>query len=589
MSVDKRDYSVNRRLFMVSGIALLIGVISTLAAYLLLKLIYFFTNIFFYQTISWVKSSPALNSLGLWVIAVPAIGGLLVGLLARYGTEKIRGHGIPEAMEAILFSKSKLSPKVAALKPLSSGIVIGSGGPFGAEGPIIMTGGALGSLFAQYLNLTSAERKTLLVAGASAGMTAIFATPVAAVLLAVELLLFELKPRSLLPVALACAVAGFLRPWLFDAGPLFLLQTAPASTIALASCVVAGLFSGGLAILLTHALHITETGFSKLPVHWMWWPAIGGLVVGIGGYFQPRALGVGYDVIGDLLSNHFLLTTAIALLIVKGIIWVIALGSGTSGGILAPVLMLGAGLGLVLAPILPGGSPSLWALVCMSGVLGALLGAPLTAIVFAFELTHDSEALLPLLLTTVVAYGLTVFALKRSIMTEKIARRGLHIYREYSVDPLQRQLVDDLMTREVISIDGDMSVAAALHEYFGFDPANSPYINDPLTSSPPRHRGYPVVSDGRLLGVLDRRALQNAENSSMRCAGLLEPLKPEQVLLAGASARRVAGKMAEMGVNRLPIVADMNSMRLIGIVSLRDLLKPSGSIFQEETVREKLR
>ena len=574
MTHTKRDYSVDRRLLAVSGVALLVGVVSTLAAAALLALIHFFTNVFFYQRLSLADASPAQNALGMGVVLVPAIGGMLVGLMARYGSEKIRGHGIPEAMESILFGKSRMSARVAVLKPVSSGIVIGSGGPFGAEGPIIMTGGSLGSLFAQYLHLTAAERKTLLVAGACAGMTAIFATPVAALLLAVELLLFELRPRSLLPVALACAVAGFLRALVFEPGPLFPMHTQPVTTVAFISCVIAGVLCGALAALLTLSLYKTEDYFHTLPVHWMWWPAIGGLVVGIGGYLEPRALGMGYDVIGDLLNGHLLVTAAIALLTVKAIIWVIALGSGTSGGVLAPLLMLGAGLGTLLAPYLPGGSPGLWALVCMAGVLGSTLGTPFTAIIFAFGLTHDSEALLPVMLTTAVACGLTALTMKRSIMTEKIARRGLHIFREYGVDPLERQHVSDLMSPDVIAIDGAMPVADALSRYCGDHDLN---------------RAYPVTSEGRVLGMLDYPTLRKHGCSAARCMDVLSPLHPEHVLLPGATARLAAGRMAQLEVGCLPVVKDLASMRLVGTVSLRDLLKPSRSLIEEETFREKLR
>ncbi|AMR77059.1 chloride channel protein [Cupriavidus nantongensis] len=576
MPVEKRDYAVNRRLLLLSVIALGIGALSTVAADVLVNLIRFFTNLFFYQTLSLAERSPAGHALGAWVIAVPVVGGLVVGLMARYGSDKIRGHGIPEAIEAVLFGKSRMSPRVAVLKPLSSGIVIGSGGPFGAEGPIIMTGGSLASLLAQYLHLTAGERKALLVAGACAGMTAIFGTPVAAVLLAVELLLFELRPRSLLPVALACAVAGFLRPLVFEAGPLFPLQTAAAGTPALLSCVLAGLLCGVLGAALTLALYRTEDAFARLPLHWMWWPALGGLVVGIGGYFEPRALGVGYDVIGDLLNNRIAIEIALALLAVKAVIWIAALGSGTSGGVLAPLLMLGAGLGVVLAPWLPGGSPQLWALVCMAGVLGSVLGAPLTAIVFAFGLTHDTEALLPLLLTTAVAYGFSVLAMKRSIMTEKIARRGLHIYREYSVDPLERAHVDELMTREVVAIDADLPVADAMVRYFGEHAA---------------HRAYPVVADGRVLGMLERAAIRGLAAGEvppgLRCRDLLGA--PVHVLLPGQTARAAAGSMAALSVARLPVVESVETMRLAGIVSLRDLLRPSGHVFHEESRRERLR
>ncbi|HZT56720.1 MAG TPA: chloride channel protein, partial [Burkholderiaceae bacterium] len=385
-----RDYAVDRRLLTIAALAVPIGALGTAAAWGLLTLIHLFTNLFFFQTVSIVERAPASNTLGAWVIVLPVIGGLVVGLMARFGSEKIRGHGIPEAIEAILFGKSRMSAKVALLKPLSSGIVIGSGGPFGAEGPIIMTGGALGSLLGQLFHLTAGERKTLLVAGATAGMTAVFGTPVAAVLLAVELLLFELRPRSLLPVAVACAVAGFTRPLLLDAGRLFPLHTEAADGAALAACVLAGLLAGLLSSALSRALYATEDLFHRLPLHWMWWPAIGGLAVGIGGWLQPRALGVGYDVIGDLLNHRLLVGAALALLAVKALMWLVALGSGTSGGVLAPLLMIGAGLGTVMSVWLPVGDVSLWPLVCMAAVLAGVLGAPLTATVFAFGLTGDA-------------------------------------------------------------------------------------------------------------------------------------------------------------------------------------------------------
>jgi CBS domain-containing protein len=365
----------------------------------------------------------------------------------------------------------------------------------------------------------------------------------------------------------------------FEAGPLFPLQTAPASTLALGSCVLAGLLCGVLGAGLTLALYRTEDAFGKLRLHWMWWPAIGGLVVGIGGYFEPRALGVGYDVIGDLLNNRLALEVAVALLAVKAVIWIAALGSGTSGGVLAPLLMLGAGLGVVLAPVLPGGSPALWALVCMAGVLGSVLGAPLTAIVFAFGLTHDSEALLPLLLTTAVAYGFSVLTMKRSIMTEKIARRGLHIYREYGVDPLERAHVDELMTRDVVTIDAELPVADALPRYFGDHAA---------------HRAYPVVRAGRLVGMLHRTAIVAAhagDDAGLRCGDLVagQGDAAPAALLPALTGRAAAGRMAELSVARLPVVESVATMRIVGIVSLRDLLAPSGHVMHEETRRERLR
>ncbi|MGZ3238247.1 MAG: chloride channel protein [Burkholderiaceae bacterium] len=572
----QRDFGADQRLLYLSSIAAVIGAISTLAAYVLLHLIYFFTNLFFFQTLSFVNHSPSEHGIGAWVIAVPIIGGLIVGLMARFGSEKIRGHGIPEAIETILFGKSAMSPKIALLKPLASGIVIGSGGPFGAEGPIIMTGGAIGSLIAQHFSVTAAERKTLLVAGATAGMTAVFGTPVAAVLLAVELLLFEWRPRSLLPVILACAVAGFTRPWLMGTGPLFPLHTEPAGLTALGVCIVAGLLSGMLSAGMSMALYKVEDGFAKLRVHWMWWPAIGGLVVGIGGYLQPRALGVGYDVIADLLNHHMLASAALSLLAVKAIIWVIALASGTSGGVLAPLLMLGAGLGTVVAVIFPGSDPLLWPLVCMAAVLAGVLGAPLTAAIFALGLTGDFNALLPLLLATGVSYGFTVLAMRRSIMTEKIARRGLHIYREYSVDPQERIFVNEVMTRNVNTIDANLPFHKVSSLYFGLMQ---------------QHRAYPVVSqEGKVIGMLDRTLLlqgMKEHDESLAVRTLFQHGKL-QVALPTETCQAVGRRMAALHLERLPVIADADSCLLIGIVSRSDLLKPSRTVFDEEHVRERI-
>lgn len=576
MRAHQRDFSVDTRILLLCAIAVVIGAISTVAAYVLLNSIHFFTNLFFFQTFSFVDRSPANHTLGVWVIALPVAGGLIAGLIARYGSDKVRGHGIPEAIEAILFRKSQMSPKVAVLKPLTSGIVIGSGGPFGAEGPIIMTGGAIGSLIAQNFSVSAAERKTLLVAGATAGMTAVFGTPVAAVLLAVELLLFEWRPRSLLPVILACAVAAFCRPLLLDAGPLFPLHTAPVGLAAFGICIVAGLASGMLSAGMSLALYRVEDWFGKLPVHWMWWPAIGGLVVGIGGYFQPRALGVGYDVISDLLNNHIALSVALSLLLVKAVIWVVALGSGTSGGVLAPLLMLGAGLGAVIAHLVPGSDPTLWPLVCMAAVLAGVLGAPLTAAIFALGLTGDFNALLPLLLATGVSYGFTVLLMRRSIMTEKIARRGLHIYREYSVDPQERAFVGDVMTTDVASIAAGQTLHEVAQQYFG---------------SEQKYRSFPVVDQhGGLLGMLERDSLLHhiaLHGGDQQLATILDRVHA-QFAVPTETCQVVGRRMAIQHAERLPVVADKESRRLLGIISRSDLLKPAHTAFHEEHVRERL-
>ncbi|SIT45518.1 Cl-channel voltage-gated family protein [Paraburkholderia ribeironis] len=576
MNSSKGDFATDTRLLRITAIAAVVGILSTVAADFLLHLIRFFTNAFFFQTLSVADRSPAGHTLGLWVIAMPVIGGLIVGLIARFGSEQIRGHGIPEAIEAILFGKSRMSPKVAVLKPLASAIAIGSGGPFGAEGPIIMTGGALGSLIAQFFHLSSGERKTLLVAGAVAGMTAVFGTPVAAVLLAVELLLFELRPRSLLPVAVACAVAGFSRPLLLASGPLFPLQTLPLGALGLASCAVAGLITGALSWALSNWLYKVEDAFARLPLHWMWWPALGGLAVGIGGYFQPRALGVGYDVIGDLLMNHLAVGVVLAIVLVKAVIWVIALASGTSGGVLAPLLMMGAGVGAVLGPLMPGGDPAVWPLVFMAAALGGMMRAPIMAVVFAFELTHDANALLPLLTAAAVSYGFTVLFMRRSILTEKIARRGYHIYREYGIDPLERHHVDEVMTRAVQTIDADASVADTLEQHFG--PGQI-------------HRAFPVVRRGELIGMMDRRSVSaalDAGRAAARVGDLYTGERPE-IALPGETCRHVAARLAARGLDRVPVVADEAGYQLVGIVSRHDLVKPSLSIFSEERERERFR
>jgi H+/Cl- antiporter ClcA len=572
LDLSRRDFDGNARLLRISLIALAIGAMSTAAARVLLLLIRFFTDLFFYQRFSVADLSPALHTMGPWVIAVPALGGLVIGLIARYGTEQVRGHGIPEAIEAILFKNSAMSPKVAVLKPLASGIAIGSGGPFGAEGPIIMTGGAIGSLVAQHFALTGAERKTLLVAGAVAGMTAVFGTPVAALLMAVELLLFELRPRSLLPVALACAVAGFLRPLAVGAGPLFPLVTAPVSPVALGSCLLAGVLCGALAWTMSTALYRVEDWFHRLPVHWMWWPAIGGLAVGIGGYFEPRALGVGYDVIGDLLHNHIALAAVAALLLVKLVIWVIALASGTSGGVLAPLLMLGAGLGVVIGPLLPGAEPGLWPLVCMAATLGGMMRAPIMAAVFALELTQDVNALLPLLGTAAVAYAFTVLTMGRSILTEKIARRGYHIYREYGIDPLERHAVAEVMTAAPQSIDGAQTIARVLATHFGPDQS---------------HRAFPVLRAGQLVGMLDRGALEGRPQEMT--VGELFGVNYPVVALANETCRTVATRLAAHGLERLPVVHAEGSRQLVGLVSRSDLIKATATLHADEHERRALR
>src|SRR5580765_2026799 len=456
------DFTAGRRVTVITAIAIGIGFVSAYVAKGLLALIALFTNLFFYGRLTTAAASPVGNHLGLFVIVVPIVGALIIGFMARYGSDRIRGHGIPEAIEAILINGSRIDAKVAVLKPISAAISIGSGGPFGAEGPIIMTGGACGSLIAQFFHLTAAERKTLLVAGAAAGMSATFAAPVAAVLLAVELLLFEWKPRSFIPVALASATGAAARRYIIGMGPLFPVVAHPAfiGPSGLAGCVLAGLLAGALSALLTIGVYAAEDGFAKLPIHWMWWPALGGLAIGIGGLVFPEALGVGYETIGALLQGDVPRHLILGILLVKSVIWAVSLGSGTSGGVLAPLLMMGGALGGLEAMVLPNEGAGFWPLVSMGAILGGTMRAPFTGVVFALELTHDVNILLPLLVAVTLAHGFTVLVLGRSILTEKVARRGYHLSREYAVDPLEILFVREVVRRDVVALPAGESLAS---------------------------------------------------------------------------------------------------------------------------------
>ena len=442
------DFETTPRVLFVAALAVPIGALSAGVAWCLLRLIGLITNAVFYQRLGTALVAPGEGHHSpLLILLAPVCGGLVIGLMARFGSEKIRGHGIPEAIESILISGSRVQPRVALLKPLASAVAIGTGGPFGAEGPIIMTGGALGSIWAQLLHLTADERKTLLAAGAAAGMAATFNAPLASVLLAVELLLFEWRPRSFVPVVAAVAVATVVRVPMLGSGALF---PAPSGALHLDAaayglCVASGIVAGLLALAATTLVYLSEDTFQRLPVHWMWWPAIGGLVVGIGGLIVPQALGVGYNVIEAELDGSIGLNLIVGILVVKTTIWSLSLGSGTSGGVLAPMLMIGGALGGLEAAVFPHVGPGFWPLVGLAGVLGGVMRSPLTGVVFAIELTHRYEALLPLLIGATGAYAVSILVLRRSVLTEKIARRGLHLSREYSVDPLEVLFVAEVM------------------------------------------------------------------------------------------------------------------------------------------------
>lgn len=575
------DFLASPRLVLLSVIAVGIGAFSAVVAFVLIRLIGLFTNLFFFQRWNTDLVSPAGNHLGVLEVAVPVAGGLVIGLMARYGSERIRGHGIPEAIEAILINGSRVEPKVAILKPLSSAISIGSGGPFGAEGPIIMTGGAVGSLVAQLLNLSGAERKTLLVAGAAGGMSATFSSPVAAVLLAVELLLFEWRPRSLIPVALASAAAAAVRPYLLGPGPLFPAPPHASSfdPVVLVACVGVGIVAGAVAAVLTMAVYASEDAFTRLPIHWMWWPALGGLVIGLGGLIFPQALGVGYDSIGALLQGDVANQVILGILIVKSVIWAVSLGSGTSGGVLAPLLMIGGAVGGLEAHILPSEGLGFWSLISMGAILGGVMRSPFTGIIFALELTHDVNALLPLLIAVPSAYGFSVLTMRRSILTEKISRRGLHLSREYAVDPLETTFVRDVMRTNIVALPVDVTTAQ---------------LAESLRDGH-RKRGqrlYPVVdADMGLAGVITASQIEEA----LRLAGSGEAPKPLHELMVpdpsmaypGEPLRAVVYRMAESGLTRLPVVERGDPRKLVGMISLYDMLHARVRAHEEETHRER--
>jgi CIC family chloride channel protein len=574
-----RDFTADRRVLILATLAIVVGSAGAAAAWGLSRLINLVTNLAYFGTLSAAPGTIENNTLGVAAALIPVAGCLVIGLMARYGSEKIRGHGIPEAIEAILIGRSRIQARVALLKPLSSAISIGTGGPFGAEGPIIMTGGALGSLFAQLFHFSNAERKTLLVAGAAAGMSATFGTPIAAILLAVELLLFEWKPRSFVPVAVASIVAATWRSWALGSAALFPLATSsmlPQSSLLL--CVPLGIAVGLGSGVLTAMVYGAEDLFQRLPFHWMWWPLIGGAVIGVGGLIEPHALGVGYDNIAALLHGNVASGPALRLLVVKAVIWSVALGSGTSGGVLAPLLIMGGVLGSLFGAEVSPGDTGVWSLVGMAAMMGGTMRAPLTAMMFGIELTHDINALLPLAIGCVTAHATTVLLLKRSILTEKIARRGHHITREYVVDPFETVRVADIMAQPPESLPAGWTVGETLTFFTAPD-------------APRRHKSYPVIdADGRLLGMVSRADALRWLRDARSLKGLLGEQIAEQDLVVGYDdelAGHLADRMASTEIGRVPIVSRASGL-LVGLLARRDLLRVRTNMVRHEHHREAL-
>jgi H+/Cl- antiporter ClcA len=561
-----------------------IGIGAGIIAFLLVRLISVFTNLFFFHQFSLQFRSPLANQLGYWVVLLPAAGGIIVGLMAKYGSPKIKGHGIPEAMEAVLLSRSRIQPKVAILKPLSAALAIGTGGPFGVEGPIIQTGGAVGSIIGQMVQMTAAERKTLLACGAGAGMSATFNTPLAGVILAIELLLFEFKARSFIPLVIASTLATATRYQLLGAGAMFQMGQVDFGIPAnLLFYVVLGVVCGLAAVAFTRALYWTEDQFARLPVNDLWWPAIGGLVLGAIGFFVPRVLGVGYDTISDILAGRLAAGLLVTVMIAKSVALMVSLGSGTSGGLLAPMFMTSAALGAVFATaanhLFPGArlEPSAFALVAMGAVFGAAARAPFTFIIFAFEITRDYNAVLPLMLVGVIATAVARLLSRRSIMTEKLARRGLHVEQEYETDVFQHLPVEEVMDRDPVVIPQDMKLAALAEKMARDDPDVT------------RHQGVLIADEtGRLAGILTRGdVVRVMRRGDVNHATVLEAANPAVVVAyPDEPLHEAITRMVENEVGRLPVVTRADPRRVIGYLGRPALLRALLRRHEDEHVRE---
>ncbi len=576
--------TLDRRILHICGLTILLGFISSGAAWILVRLIAGITNLAFYQRLSLLEVSPAaaVAQLGAWVILIPVAGAVVIGFMARYGSRAIRGHGIPEAMEQILANESRIPARVMFLKPVSAAISIGTGGPFGAEGPIIATGAAIGSVLGQILRISAAERKTLLAAGAAAGMAATFGSPLSAVLLAVELLLFEFRPRSLIPVALAAFTAAGMRILSEGAEPVFVMAGMTAVT---PSALLAGILLGGLmgvaAMLVTRAVYAIEDAFEQLPIHWMWWPALGGLAVGLVGWFAPRTLGVGYDNISDLLSGQLTVPAICVLCGMKFLSWSISLGSGTSGGTLAPLLTIGGGLGVLLGggiqTLFPAVSlqPGLAALIGMAALFAGASRAMLASAVFAVEATHQLDGLLPLLGGCAAAYLTSTLLMRHSIMTEKIARRGIRTPVDYEADLMDQVAVAAVMSTQVEVLSSQESLAV---------------IRERLKtgSAELTHQGFPVVDgQGHLTGVVTRRELLDPQHAGPLCVQDLIR-RPPCYVYADCSVRQAAEHMVRHSIGRLPVVDRQQPTRVAGIVTRSDLLSVLLRRVEEGSLQEPL-
>jgi H+/Cl- antiporter ClcA len=573
------------RMLLVSLLAAAIGLVAGVVAFVLYKLIGLFTNLFFFHRWSTDFSSAQHNHLGWMVVVVPVLGGLIVGVMAKYGTSKIKGHGIPEAMEAVLFNRSRIAPRVAILKPISAAIAIGTGGPFGAEGPIIQTGGAIGSLVGQAFHTTAVERKVLLACGAAAGMSATFNTPIAGVILAIELLLFEFKSRSFIPLVIASTLATAVHMQLLGLGPMFKVSPMDfAIPRGLPFYLVLGVICGLAAVGFSKLLYWVEDQFDKLPFDDMWWPAVGALGLGIIGFFVPRVLGVGYDTIGDILNGQLAWKLLLVVMLAKAAALAVSLGSGTSGGLLAPCFMWSAAMGGIFAMVsnhfMPSAqlSPGAFALVAMGAVFAAASRATFTFIIFAFEITRDYNSVLPLMLVSVIADGIAMLLMPNSsIMTEKLARRGLHVHQDYEADVLSQARVAEVMEKELPVIPANTTVGALAARIAQHDPAVA------------RHEALLILDDdGKLAGIITRgdllRGLDKDSSGTMKVqeAGStrLVVTHPDELVSEAAS------KMLRFDIGRLPVVDRGDHRKAVGYLGRSGVMAARLRQFQDEHVRE---
>lgn len=559
----KKSFLLKKRLISISILCIAVAIAISFIAKFLVALINVITNVAFYGSFSLKFHSPSDNHLGLWVIVIPAIGGAIVGIMALYGSKAIRGHGIPEAMEQILVNQSKIKPVITFLKPISSAFAIGTGGPFGAEGPIIATGGALGSTLGQIFKITSTERKIILAAGATAGMAAIFGTPIAAVFLAIELLLFEFSPKAILPVALACITGAAGHHLLFDSGPVFPMpDVAIPSNSALAIYSSIGIVVGFLAMGLTKTVYLFEDWFEKLPVHWAWWPAIGGLFVGLIGYFAPHTLGVGYDNITSLLSGNLPLYIMLNLCFLKFISWAVALGSGTSGGTLAPLMTIGGATGAIMGMLInmafPGAGLSIpmAALIGMSSMFAGASRAYLTSITFALEATMQSHALLPLLGACTASYLISFFLMENTIMTEKIVRRGVFTPDSYEPDLLQKMSVAQVMNVDDVVLSSKNTVRE-VSEWLEENKHQEDFL-------------ITVDEDGSYEGILKLADLYvNCPSGGTMLKLIIT--KPHVFLKSDDTLRTAVEEMAKHEVEALPVISTKGN-KIVGMLTYQGIL-----------------